>query len=48
MKHRRNVNGLYDPVVNARLYHLAGDGDTNGLMLVYRYRRAGREVAPRP
>jgi hypothetical protein len=40
---RRNVNGFYDPALNAHFYHLAGDSDDNGLMLVYRYRKARAE-----
>ena len=33
---RRNVNGFYDPELAAHFYHLAGDSDDNGYMLVYR------------
>ena len=35
----RNVNGFYDPVLNVHYYHLAGDSDDNGFLLVYRCRR---------
>jgi len=45
----RNINGFYDPVLNAHYYHLAGDSDDNGIMLVYRYRQAAAQPeAPGP
>ncbi len=37
---RRQVNGFYDPELNAHFYHLAGDSEANGFMLAYRYRNA--------
>jgi hypothetical protein len=33
------MSGFYDPVLNVHYYHLAGDSDENGTMLVYRYRK---------
>ncbi len=42
MRRRRNANGFYDPVLNVHLYHFAGDGRANGVVLAYRYRRARR------
>jgi len=36
---RGNVNAFYDPVLGAHFYHLAGDSDDNGVMLVYRWKK---------
>lgn len=38
-KHR-TMSGFHAPVLNAHYYHLAGDSDDNGTILVYRYRKA--------
>jgi hypothetical protein len=33
-------NGFYDPVLNAFFLHYAKDGQANGTMWVYRYKKA--------
>lgn len=36
---RGNVNGFYDSELDAHFYHIAGDSDDDGVMLVYRLGR---------
>lgn len=33
-------SGFYDPELNAHFFHVAGDSDDNGTILVYRYKQA--------
>jgi hypothetical protein len=37
---RGQVNAFYDPLLNAHFFHIAGDSDDNGVIAVYRYKRA--------
>jgi hypothetical protein len=35
----KQLHGFYDPELSAHFYYLAGDGEPNGFVLCYRYKR---------
>src|SRR4029077_1567883 len=37
------ASGFYSPELNAHFIHCAGDSDDNGVMLVYRYKKAAEK-----
>ena len=41
------ANGFYDPALNVHVFHVAGDSDDDGRILVYRHRQAGADAPAR-